>query len=401
MRQIRMPPDRPGGRTGRVQQNRVERLVGGPLQGIGLHHLAVSPVRDRFSRNRPSRGPETSSAVTSAPAAASCNVLPPGAAHRSSTRSPARTASSPRRQRRGRVLHPPATLGIARQCADRSPPASRRLPVGRSSPSGATPRQWVRSSGAPARCAASISCTAALPQASISGLRSHLGSSGTGSACQRSTGSTAVLRSTAFTRPAARCVSRPSRANVTAALTTPYGAPPSTNTSHSASRSRLCTVVGGRRRRCGPSSRSARPNWRSVASASRCARARSGGGSEEIGESGESIRSDRLRRSPRTPSISASAARRGAIPCPCSAMPPRLPRSACEVYQAQKADKDATDDRSGPPRLPAAAKRALAEAEARRKAAKPADLPPELGGRDGPEPVRYGDWEKKGIAVDF
>ena len=29
------------------------------------------------------------------------------------------------------------------------------------------------------------------------------------------------------------------------------------------------------------------------------------------------------------------------------------------------------------------------------------DLPPELGGRNGPEPVRYGDWEKKGIAVDF
>ncbi|MDA0188298.1 MAG: DUF1674 domain-containing protein, partial [Proteobacteria bacterium] len=26
---------------------------------------------------------------------------------------------------------------------------------------------------------------------------------------------------------------------------------------------------------------------------------------------------------------------------------------------------------------------------------------PELGGRDGPEPVRYGDWEKKGIAIDF
>ena len=28
-------------------------------------------------------------------------------------------------------------------------------------------------------------------------------------------------------------------------------------------------------------------------------------------------------------------------------------------------------------------------------------LPKELGGRDGPEPVRYGDWEKNGIAVDF
>jgi hypothetical protein len=51
--------------------------------------------------------------------------------------------------------------------------------------------------------------------------------------------------------------------------------------------------------------------------------------------------------------------------------------------------------------LPPEAQRALAEAEARRKAAKPADLPTELGGRDGPEPVRYGDWERKGIAVDF
>ena len=46
------------------------------------------------------------------------------------------------------------------------------------------------------------------------------------------------------------------------------------------------------------------------------------------------------------------------------------------------------------------AKRALAEAEERRKAAK-LDLPKEVGGRDGPEPVRFGDWENKGIAVDF
>ncbi|PUB17590.1 DUF1674 domain-containing protein [Yoonia sediminilitoris] len=50
--------------------------------------------------------------------------------------------------------------------------------------------------------------------------------------------------------------------------------------------------------------------------------------------------------------------------------------------------------------LPDAAKRALAEAQERRMQAS-ADLPPELGGRDGPEPVRYGDWERKGIAVDF
>lgn len=52
--------------------------------------------------------------------------------------------------------------------------------------------------------------------------------------------------------------------------------------------------------------------------------------------------------------------------------------------------------------IPEAAQRALAEAKARRDAEKNAPKPPkELGGRDGPEPVRYGDWEKKGIAVDF
>ncbi len=53
--------------------------------------------------------------------------------------------------------------------------------------------------------------------------------------------------------------------------------------------------------------------------------------------------------------------------------------------------------------LPPAARRALAEAaERRRKAEAEAEaLPKELGGRNGPEPVRYGDWEKKGIAIDF
>jgi hypothetical protein len=61
-------------------------------------------------------------------------------------------------------------------------------------------------------------------------------------------------------------------------------------------------------------------------------------------------------------------------------------------------DKPETRDIS---HLPPAAQRALAEAEARRKAAKDVALPTELGGRDGPEPVRYGDWEKKGLAIDF
>lgn len=46
--------------------------------------------------------------------------------------------------------------------------------------------------------------------------------------------------------------------------------------------------------------------------------------------------------------------------------------------------------------------RALLEAEARRQAAPAQELPPEINGRrEGEEPTRYGDWEKKGLAVDF
>ncbi len=52
-------------------------------------------------------------------------------------------------------------------------------------------------------------------------------------------------------------------------------------------------------------------------------------------------------------------------------------------------------------RIREAGERANAEAEARRKALKVEDRPKELGGRKGPEPTRYGDWEKKGIISDF
>jgi hypothetical protein len=51
--------------------------------------------------------------------------------------------------------------------------------------------------------------------------------------------------------------------------------------------------------------------------------------------------------------------------------------------------------------LSAAARRALDEAEARRRAARTPQAVPEVGGPDGPEPTRYGDWEKGGIASDF
>ncbi|MBZ9937454.1 DUF1674 domain-containing protein [Mesorhizobium sp. BR1-1-16] len=52
--------------------------------------------------------------------------------------------------------------------------------------------------------------------------------------------------------------------------------------------------------------------------------------------------------------------------------------------------------------LSPAAERALAEAKARRAEIDAAsDRPREILGREGPEPVRYGDWENKGIASDF
>jgi hypothetical protein len=70
-----------------------------------------------------------------------------------------------------------------------------------------------------------------------------------------------------------------------------------------------------------------------------------------------------------------------------------------------------TDDPCHPAKAPLpgrkpltpAAIRALAEAEARRKAAEANAAPSakEFHGPKGPEPTRYGDWERKGIASDF
>jgi hypothetical protein len=65
-----------------------------------------------------------------------------------------------------------------------------------------------------------------------------------------------------------------------------------------------------------------------------------------------------------------------------------------ESVVGPEGDKPAARD------LPAAARRALAEAEARRTKAKP-ETPNELNGRGGLDPARYGDWEVKGLASDF
>jgi hypothetical protein len=67
-----------------------------------------------------------------------------------------------------------------------------------------------------------------------------------------------------------------------------------------------------------------------------------------------------------------------------------------------RASETSKEGAGRPPRTPAA-ERALAEAAARRaeKANAAAEQPNEVGGRDGPEPTRYGDWEINGLASDF
>jgi hypothetical protein len=55
----------------------------------------------------------------------------------------------------------------------------------------------------------------------------------------------------------------------------------------------------------------------------------------------------------------------------------------------------------GKPLTPAA-RRALEEAAARRAAEAPKEKPPEeIGGAEGPDPSRFGDWEHNGRAIDF
>jgi hypothetical protein len=65
-------------------------------------------------------------------------------------------------------------------------------------------------------------------------------------------------------------------------------------------------------------------------------------------------------------------------------------------------DDDPENDRSQPRPLTPEALRAMEEAEARRRQREGARAhPKEVGGRDGPEPTRFGDWEKGGITSDF
>ncbi|MGV2066140.1 DUF1674 domain-containing protein [Agrobacterium sp. 22-226-1] len=69
----------------------------------------------------------------------------------------------------------------------------------------------------------------------------------------------------------------------------------------------------------------------------------------------------------------------------------------------QNADNDNATDSGAESvkRLSPAAQRALKEAEERRRQQTDLQLPPETGGRGGAEPVRFGDYEIKGRAIDF
>lgn len=88
-----------------------------------------------------------------------------------------------------------------------------------------------------------------------------------------------------------------------------------------------------------------------------------------------------------------------------SATPDSGEAAASAGGDKQAADKLAADKPDGTRVLPPAAQRALQEA-AERRAIREAEAPSrvaatEHGGRAGPDPVRFGDWENGGIASDF
>jgi hypothetical protein len=72
------------------------------------------------------------------------------------------------------------------------------------------------------------------------------------------------------------------------------------------------------------------------------------------------------------------------------------------VDDAAKSPEETVEGAAPGKTLTPAARRALEEAAARRKAeAAAAPAPAEFDGPKGPEPTRFGDWERKGVAVDF
>ena len=156
----------------------------------------------RLSCSRGSRVGSRSSAVTSAPAAASCAVLPPGAAHRSAMRSPGCGAEQAHGEGRGGVLHPewpPAqSRAAARQrCRRETAPSRSAAPR---HPPAAAHRAEASGRAAPRADAPPRSCAHSAPQE----VQNHAGvsSRGLSSSASAAGPASATRRSTAFTRPA-------------------------------------------------------------------------------------------------------------------------------------------------------------------------------------------------------
>ena len=319
--QVRVPADRPGCRTGRVEQDRVERR-GLPLPAHRPPPPRLGAGAAEFSANRPSRSSETSSAVTLAPAAASCRVFPPGAAQRSSTRSPGCAASTFAGQRRRGVLEPRIARVIARQ--------RRELPAG------GQPHRPGRQHLAPRRFGQRRRI-AARGQVHRRDTRMHrLDRRGDLAAIGRlqppAQPARQALRRQA--RPARRAFGgdlsqdgigkarqvrglRSSPISVTAAPTTPCGAAPSAQISTVASRSTCRARPSGVFLRNGFRIASAGSACRRTLRASRCARARSSGARPASGPSGASVSAESRRR-PRPRRTSARPpARRAASPPRC------------------------------------------------------------------------------------
>jgi hypothetical protein len=79
-----------------------------------------------------------------------------------------------------------------------------------------------------------------------------------------------------------------------------------------------------------------------------------------------------------------------------------MPTSDVDNSQPERTESPPAAGGAKKPLTPAA-ERALAEAATRRAARDraAAEAPAEVGGPSGLDPVRYGDWEHKGIASDF
>ncbi|CAN5328797.1 DUF1674 domain-containing protein [soil metagenome] len=81
-------------------------------------------------------------------------------------------------------------------------------------------------------------------------------------------------------------------------------------------------------------------------------------------------------------------------------VPPSLPAAPPPTANDPGFNLDVPDATRERP-LSQPALRALQEAALRRAEVGATETATEHGGPTGPEPTRYGDWEKKGLAIDF